>query len=479
MHSTIRKPLVSGFFLFICLVAWSISSPISSGLDSVQHLATVFCANGEAPGRCQNIRIENSVLVADVAYFNENAPINPNGTQTFQITSQAEQNLFYKFMNLFVTHNVTKSVLSMRFFNALLFTCICVALLLLKQKKFRVAAATSFTFTLVPVLISSIPQVNPRSWAVISVMSSWLFLAAALESVDKTEKVRLWFFYFLSIVLAISSRWDAALFVLFTTSVVLIRYFTIYKSFDTRKLMVRIAFFSVVFLLVRSFSETLAQRTKFQFFNSYPKSQFTFFQIVHIPENIADGLGLGIRYFDIGPNVIGIIGVALFSITLAFNLRGANQVTKLLSALTLTFIFIVMFRMSAIWNTLAPPVGAYTASLLTFLLGLTAIDNSEKNEFYSSRSWKYTFVSLIAYSHFLSLFSRFEWSTTPTELREQIGTYSIINLSSGWWWNTFVPPLAVLVIGSTAFFAWLLFSWNWVVKDQPISINRTTTSVTP
>lgn len=478
-NQRLNGPVCSAILMFFCLTAWSFSAPISSGLDSMQHLATVWCANGESPDRCNDIREENSVLVADIPFINSYMPVNPNGTQTVQITSISEQNLFYKFMNLLVQDSPTSSVVLMRLFNSALFSIIFAFLLNLKQSKFRIATVVSFTFTLVPILISTISQVNPRSWAIISVISSWLFLGAALEGNERKEKAINFLLFFLTVLLAVSSRWDAALFILFTTLIVITRNLVINKNLNVRKLSIRILGFALIFFLVRQLVPAFSTRTSFQFFNSYPKSQFLFFQLVHIPENIADGLGLGIRYFDIGPNVIGIIGVTLFSIALTFNLRGASSIAKLTACLTLAFIFIIMFRMTAVWNELTPPVGAYTAGLLTFLLGISTVDARNQSEIYSSKSWRVSFIALISYAHFLSFHSRLEWSTTPLDLRENIGTYANIDLNQGWWWNSSISPMEVLIFGSLAFSVWLIFTWQWVFGIHSDSTSPTLTSLTP
>jgi hypothetical protein len=472
-------PAVSGILLFLCLTAWSFSSPISSGLDSGQHLASVWCANGESAGDCQNIRRENSVLVADIPYINPSAPTNEDGTQTFPITSESEQNLFYKVMHLFVQKDSTQSVLSMRLFNSGIFSIICALLLNIRKTKFRFAALTSLTFTLIPILISTVSQVNPRSWAITSVASSWVFLGVSMEHSERRSKIGYAILYGIAVLLAISSRWDAALFVAFTSLIMIIRHFLVNNALSVRRLALKVGIFAILFLIIRFFSQTLSTRTSFQFFNSYPKDQFIFFQLVHIPENIADGLGLGIRYFDIGPNIIGIIGVSLFAISLAFNLRGASQIPKILSLATFVFIFIIMFRMSAVWNTLTPPVGAYTASLLTFLMGISAIDSNQNTDLYSSRTWRIVFISLLSYSHFLTLYSRLEWSTTSEELSPTIGTYSRIDLQGGWWWSTALPPLFVLMSGSLLFILWLVHSWFRTTLLQSESVTDTRTSVTP
>jgi len=477
--SSSGKAIISGLLMFCCLAAWSFSSPISAGLDSTQHLATIWCANGQIAGMCEDIRYVDSDLVANIPYIDAGKPVNSDGTQTFQITSTSEQNLFYKFMNLFVQKNATKSILLMRLFNSVLFSFICIFLFRLKQQKFRIAAVAAFTFTLVPILISTISQVNPRSWAIISVMSSWLFLGAAIEGTYRKDRVLNFSLFLLTVLLAISSRWDAALFVLFTTSIVILRNFIVSKSLNVRELSIRVSGFFILFFIVRQFVPALLSRTSFQFFNSYPKGQFLFFQLVHIPENVADGLGLGIRYFDIGPNVIGIIGVSLFSIALAFNLRGASNAAKLTSCLTLVFIFIIMFRMTAVWNQLVPPVGAYTASLLTFLLGISSVDTTNNSDVYGSKLWRVSFITLISYAHFLSFYSRLEWSTTPLGLRENIGTYANIDLNQGWWWNSSVSPIAVLILGSIAFSGWLIFTWYSIVGIHSESTNSTLTSLTP
>ncbi len=50
-----KYSLLASFLFFLTLVAWSVSSPIGSGVDADFHLGSIWCARGEVKGLCESI----------------------------------------------------------------------------------------------------------------------------------------------------------------------------------------------------------------------------------------------------------------------------------------------------------------------------------------------------------------------------------------------------------------------------------------
>ena len=55
MRNSLRSSFAVSFLLFLSLVAWSVSSPIGSGVDADFHLGSIWCARGEVKGLCESI----------------------------------------------------------------------------------------------------------------------------------------------------------------------------------------------------------------------------------------------------------------------------------------------------------------------------------------------------------------------------------------------------------------------------------------
>jgi hypothetical protein len=359
-------------------------------------------------------------------------------------------------MRLFVTSNTTMSVLVIRLLNSLIAGLFFFFAMYLSRGRTRLAALTAWTFTLLPVLISTIPQINPRSWAYTGVMSAWLFLYVALTATkdERPRKVGAFVMYGLSCLLAIFTRWDATLFVLFSTAIIGLGVMH-QRKLLTKRLVAGMATISVLLLIISRFSPRLRSFSSFSFPPLYSKEQFVAFQLVHIPENVANALGLGFRQDDLGPGIVGIIGVALFTVALVQALKNANRLQLFSVFATLLFIMLSMFRNTDFGTQ--PPSGVYVAALLTVLLGTTVLFATQNTTFMSTRNERTAVFALLGLVHTLSLYAKLENSVRGGEYT---GTYERLSLSGGWWWNSPVGPNLILLIGSFALCIWMIAAWS-------------------
>jgi hypothetical protein len=461
------RQILASTLLFICLSAWSFSAPINSGYDPTFHLSSIWCAWGEKPQICEKYGQGTDGFRADIpselGAFNNSSKLNAT-----ELATPSTQSLFYKALRILVTKNSTLSVLLMRLFNSFLASFVFFTLLMFSRGKNRVAIISSWTVTICPIIISTIHQTNPRSWSYLAGMSSWAFLYLALTAIPRTKKsLAIWSMFAITVLLAFASRWDGALMVIFSSVLVLVIHSLQNKRIDLKRLGVFTLLSALALLVLRNFIPRLAAYTTFNFGPTF-SSGHTIFQIVHIFENIADGLGLGIRYHDLGPNLIGIIGVSVFIATITSAMQEPNrwQVASIISIGL--FIFLSMFRISLNWIEATGPYGIYTAQLLTVLVGVVSLYSNSSVFIFERRASRYFVISLISFGHSLAFFAHMEWAVRPGSVLND--TYFNLSLNGGWWWNSPIGPNVVFLIGAIAFPAWLIVSWNLVSKES-VEIN--------
>ena len=295
-------------------------------------------------------------------------------------------------------------------------------------------------------------------------MSSWAFLMLALEQREyQKSNAKLWFLYGFSIFLAVASRWDATLFVVFSSVLILAIHFLKKRVTTIGTIVWSIGAGASLLLVARMIFPRLDTYTTFSFGSTFTSGK-TLFQLIHIPENIADGLGLGVRLVDLGANLIGIIGVMLLTSVLSRSLTNSNQFQRYAVCAIAFFMFLAMFRVTLNWTEQIGPSGVYVVQLLTVMLGLSIALSDHDQDFLLKVSHRTMFISLLAITHALALFSRMEWAVRPNN--ELNDTYFNLSLNGGWWWNSPIGPNVVYLLGALAFPAWLIVSWNFVAETS-------------
>ena len=429
-------------------------------------MANIWCANGEKAEICENYSIIDGKSAADVPAALASNPQNPNFFRA-ELTDPSRKSPFYSIMNLLVSKNTSQSVLLIRFFNSFISSLIFFTLLFFGTKKSRVAVVSAWTFTITPVIIATVWQPNPRSWGYLSVMSSWAFLYIALndQSFSKIKKACLWITLFFSLMLAFTSRVDASLFCVFTCGVVLLTHLLKNGFLKTKTVGITAAISIVGFLVLRLISSSIQWYTQFSF-NAVFGSRQTLFVLIHLPENVADGLGLGLRYPDLGPNSIGIVGVVLFGIAISSWLREGNTFQITATSAVFGFMLLAMFQIAFYWPEANEASGVYITALLTVCLGIASVCSRSENFFPNTNQQRILAILLVSVSHALTLYSKFDWSIRASVTND---TYTKLSLNGGWWWDTPIGPNVVFLIGAFAFPAWLVFSWA-AVLEKPAEV---------
>ena len=454
------KVLFAPFLLFISLVAWSFSAPINNGFDPTFHLANIWCGWGESAGKCEDFGLRSYGYAGEIPGYLHG--LDSEVLKEQEIAPPGGRNMFYPTMRIFAGDNTVVSVIIMRLLQSFIACFIYGTLILFSKGKMRKAVVAAWTFTVVPIVISTLSQTTPRSWAYLSGMSSWAYLMLALDRRKKHESTaKLWTLYSFSVFLAIASRWDATLFVAFSSALILSIHLLKEEKIAIRTFILFAAGGTSLLIVARLIFPRLASYTTFNFGSTFTSGK-TIFQLIHIPENVADGLGLGVRLVDLGPNLIGIIGVMLFTYVLSRSLKDSNQLQKFAVIAIALFIFLAMFQITLNWTEQIGPSGVYVVQLLTVMLGLSIALSDHDQDFLLKASHRTMFISLLAITHALALFSRMEWAVRPNN--ELNDTYFNLSLNGGWWWNSPIGPNIAYLIGALAFPAWLIVSWNVVAK---------------
>ena len=219
------------------------------------------------------------------------------------------------------------------------------------------------------------------------------------------------------------------------------------------------------FLVLRLISSSIQWYTQFSFNAVFGSSQ-TLFVLIHLPENIADSLGLGLRYPDLGPNSIGIIGVVLFGVAISSWLREGNAFQIAATTAVFTFMLLAMFQIAFYWPEANEASGVYITALLTVCFGVASAFSKSENFFPNTNQQRILAILLVSVSHALTLYSKFDWSIRASVTND---TYTKLSLNGGWWWDTPIGPNMVFLIGALAFPSWLIFSWATVL-EKPTEI---------
>ena len=471
--------VVAAFALFLTLVCHSVSSPIGAGHDVDFHIANIWCGWGEKPGLCENQGIRDGVPSAEVPFMFfmcNGRPIDSfpecdfeaahPKTQFLRTQSGPDQNLYYKIMRVFASENPTSGVIRIRILNSLIASLILLLILTLSTRRLKFAGLAAISFSLVPNFLLYVTSVNPRSWSILSVSTSWIFLFSYLESRDdplRLRQGRLIAFLFVAF-LAFASRIDASIMVVVTSALV-------YLSCRFRpKLPGRKSTFTGLALITFTiiglqFSPRISSLFSIGIPQGYGYLQYSIFQIVHIPEFVSDWWGYSINQSGSGPGIVGIVGLLLFLTSLAFALQKSDIKQRAIFSIY-SFIVLGMLTKSTIaLGGIVPAPGAYSLGLAAPWLGITIAFSKTGSQFMSSNGNRKVAICLLSFTHAISFYSLMEFYTRRGD---GIGFYQNLSLNGTWWWDSWISPNFVFLSGAVFFSMFLTYAW----KSIPLELQE-------
>ncbi|WP_281640677.1 DUF2142 domain-containing protein [Aurantimicrobium minutum] len=497
----IRKytPLIAIVGFFIALSGWAFSSPVGSSPDENFHLASTWCASGESSGLCESTGQPNSRLVpwqlvesSCFAFEPEESATCQNHKPNWIIEGLAVSThgnfqdnyppVFYSVMHLFVSNSIELSVLLMRLFNSLLFCLVVAATWFLISSSKRKVLFWMWAGTLIPLGMFLIPSVNPSSWAIISVGSSWLVLDAFFNQFGR-KKILAGVLFAVLVVMAAGSRGDAAVYVCLSSLVVILLNF---KNLLSRKLdiLLPVAMGGVAAAFFFSSSQATVASTGLYSGGEVPvwstseKLNLLLANAIQVPALWAGVFGMtsiGAPAVSIGnlgwldtqmPMIVWLPALAVF-ITLGY--MGISKLSKP-KLFSLAF---VLFTLSAlplyVLQKSYATVGAevqprYLLPLIIVFLGIALLPPHDGEiALFRNKTQLVILVSSLVIANFVALHFVMRRFITGIDLHSP-------NLNAGieWWWSGLtVQPMTVWLL-ATVFFAISVIAGSVAVGSKKI-----------
>jgi hypothetical protein len=433
------------------------------------HMASIWCARGEKPGICANI--DQAANTAEVPFMfqmcnSRNIDWNPYcefeednpPTQRLRMAAPDKSSAYYKVVNVFASEDIQQSVLKIRLFNSMISVLVLAALLITTTSRIRFAAIAGLSFSLIPWGLQFFSGVTTRGWAILGVMTSWAFLASYLETANEQLKLRLLqiLAFLFSVSLVAMTRIDTLMMVLITSLFVVIAHFLSSTPLNKKRLLLGIA--GICLLAISSqFLPIVKNLANFTIPNGYGFAQYWLFQIVHIPEFVADWWGYRIGQQGNGPGIVGLIGVVLFFINLAFALVKSSKQQRFITTGFAVIICALLFKSTAWTGSIVPLTGIYTLGMALPWLGLTVQHSSQNVQFMSSLGHRKISIFLLSFAHIITFYSLIEFYTMQGK---NVGYFESLTLNGTWWWNMPIGPNFVFLAGAILFPAFLALAWK-------------------
>ena len=470
-----KTKLVACLSFFLLLCTW-LSLPFGAAGDMDYHMASIWCAHGEKDGLCVDIDRANNT--AEVPFMfqmcdGRNIDFWPNcefekvhpETQRLRMAPPSSLSVYYRIVHIFVNEQIQSSVFRIRLANSLISTVILFALLSITTKRIRFSAISGLTFSIIPFGIQHFSGVTTRGWALLGVMTSWAFLESFFRT-PKTEtrlrNLQLTAYAF-TVLLALFSRTDALIMVLITSFIVIIMRLVSKKSLSKKQILLGFSGATVLFLFMQ-FVPRVRNHANFTIPNEFGTAQYILFQLVHIPEYMADWWNYGIGQRGSGPGVVGLIGVILFVLNLGFTLQKSDIRQRTLFIGFSLLVFILLAKSSSVVGLLIPLTAFYTLGLAVPWLGMTIAYSQNKLQFMSAQGNRRTTLWLMSFSHAVFFYDLLEFYT---KRGVNIGYFETVSLSDVWWWNIWIGPNTVFFVGAVSFTVFLTSMWRVIPLEFP------------
>ncbi|MFE1645654.1 DUF2142 domain-containing protein [Microbacterium sp. P01] len=227
-HVPVGRVLVVALLGFIALIGWSFASPVGASPDDNFHMTSIWCAQGERPGLCENSDdpgqrvvldevVNSSVCFAFVPEHSGRCDTQPSG-----LVTTAHGNfeglyppIYYATMSIFSSADVQTSVLIMRVFNSFLAVALATGVYLLVDRRLRAPMLWGLLLTTIPTGIFLIASVNPSGWAIVSAGTLWVAMAGYFRAPTWQRRVALGGLALVAALMGAGSRGDSAVYVAF------------------------------------------------------------------------------------------------------------------------------------------------------------------------------------------------------------------------------------------------------------------------
>lgn len=472
-----RRPVVApvllGLAFFLAGAFWAVSSPQGSTPDDAFHLGSIWCAAGQSTGRCEALSPgapghDNALVPERVGFSNCYAYVPTNSAacesdlRSKMVPAPQGVNaglyppLFYATLHVFVSDDVGRSVLLMRFFNLALAAVLLASAVALAAPFVRRAVSLAWLGTLVPLGTFFVPSTNPTSWLVTGLGTYWVFLLTFLSAPGRNVRWASGSLAVITAVMCFGTRSDGAAFIcIATVAVVLISCPLQSGLFSLRMVLPSILFLIGAALFLRSsvlgvLSSGLGAENNFL----PPRTGLGLLlnNMFSFPNLLLGvfGVGWGLGWIDTpmppgvgGAGVAVVFGLILLSAK-GYWLRKAIAVASLTLVLVAVPLAILQRSNSSVGEAVQP---RYLLPLAIIALGFSLLSDGGGPEM----AWRLGRgrAALLALTATIA-----NGLALHTNLRRYLtgldGGSLNLNQAQEWWWDTAVSPMAVWLGGTVA-----------------------------
>lgn len=465
--------VLAAVFAMVALAGWAFSSPLGSSPDDNFHLASIWCGSGERDQICQPTGSPTTWAVPKFVYespncFSYKAEISAacqykefaesGGVMSVVSNSNETDHLyppvFYAVVSLFVSQDPQTSVLLIRVFNSLLAVAMIGTLACLLPRGLRHLPIWAITATIVPLGMFFIASSNPSSWAIIGAAVLFYSLLGYIQSAG-WRKAALGGLALVATVIGAGARADMAIYSVIAVGAVLIVNFS-RKNLSVINLVVPAA--SVIISAVCFFSANQVGLAAGGLDGGADPTLTTatliFRNLVMMPLLWLGALGTsGLGWLDTKmPETVWIAGLLAFILLIIFGLRRLERRALIAAASVLAALWLIptyiLVKSHAVVGVLVQ--SRYLLPLLIILAGIMIYrQNGPSGRLTRLLAW--SAVGLIALANALSLHRNLKRYVTGVDV-----TGVDLDSQIEWWWNVPFSPMAVWIISSLAFAAFLV-----------------------
>ena len=478
----------TGLALLSVFICWSVSSPLGSAPDDAFHAAQIWCSQGMESEHCKIISVNGDRYTVEVPKISPDCFWSPrlsNASCVNESTNQLPQQVsfgetdypggMYKVLSLFVSSNPVNSLLQMRVFNGLLATIIAIAVLVLADSKKRLAFTATWISVLNPHGFFFLSSINPTGWSFLSVSTNWLFLLMLLENnwSDRAHKYRgiiVSFFYLITLLIGLSSRWDTWVF-LFATSVVSVIIANIQRQwFRLSHLAIGGAFLCGLALLISQFNPKMGYFLAFDPLQNQTEMGFGQYLVyigVHLLEFPVGVFGSDWGWGGLGglypstPPVVGIVGLSVAAAIVIFATRKIDKFQMFSSLLLVGLIFGSTFQQQNVGRFFVGDMVAprYLMGLVAVLVAVLVLTSKSDEQFYDVKHFRIGALVALTITHSIALYSNMDRFISFG--LGSTGYFKGFSQVGGWWWDTSISPYFVWALGSLSFCLFMFAIWQF------------------
>lgn len=465
--------LLAGVFALTALAGWALSSPLGSSPDDNFHIASIWCGAGDRDQLCESTGDSTTRAVPTAVYespncFSYRAEVSASCQEADMAASGEEMSVvsdsnatdhlyppvFYAVVSLFVSPDPQTSVLLIRLFNSLLAVTLIGTLALLLPRELRHLPIWALTATVVPLGMFFIASSNPSSWAIIGAAVLFYSLLGYMRT-SGWRKIALGTLALVATAIGAGARADMAIYSVIAVGAVFIVEFS-RKNLRLSNLIapsVSVVISAVCFLSANQVG-LAAGGLDGGADPTLTTATLIFRNLVMMPLLWLGALGTsGLGWLDTKmPETVWIAGLLAFILLVVFGLRRLERRTIIAAAAVLAALWLIptyiLVKSHAVVGVLVQ--SRYLLPLLILLAGIMIYRrNGPSGRLPRSLAW--AAIGLLAVSNALALHRNLKRYITGVD-----GTGIDLNAHIEWWWNIPLSPMAVWIMASISFAAYLV-----------------------